>query len=176
MCRVLDVSASGYYGWKGRAPSRHAIDDAVLTERIRLLHAASDEIYGSPNIHAKLRDKGTRVGRKRLARLMRTAGLRGVSRRRGFVVTTQRERKLLPAHDLVNRAFTADGPNQLWVTDITYIPTLPGSSIWQSWSMSGAAHRRLVVRRDDDERSLVLAVLNLALKSRKRGAVIHNRD
>ena len=72
VCRVLDVSASGFYAWQGRAPSRHATQDAVLTERIRLLHAASDEIYGSPNIHAELRDEGTRVGRKRVARPMRT--------------------------------------------------------------------------------------------------------
>lgn len=66
MCRVLDVSASGYYAWHGRAPSRHALEDAVLSERIRLLHAESNELYGSPNLHAELRDEGTRVGRKRV--------------------------------------------------------------------------------------------------------------
>ena len=87
MCRVLDVSASGYYAWQGRAPSKRATQVALLTERIRVLHAASDENYGSPNIHADLRDEGTRVGRKRVARLMKVAGLRGVSRRRSFVVT-----------------------------------------------------------------------------------------
>ena len=64
MCRVLDVPPSGYYAWQGRAPSHHAIEDAVLTERIRLLLAASDELYGSPNLHAKLRDEGTRVGQE----------------------------------------------------------------------------------------------------------------
>ena len=93
LCRMLKVSPSGYYAWQQRPPSPRSLDDAVLTERIRAIHAASDENYGSPNIHAELRDEGTRVGRKRVARLMRSAGLRGVSRRRGFVVTTQRDPK-----------------------------------------------------------------------------------
>lgn len=73
-------------------------------------------LSGSPNIHADLRDEGTRVGHKRVARLMRVAGLRGVSRRRSFVVTTQRDHTQRPAPDLVNREFAAHGPNQLWVT------------------------------------------------------------
>jgi transposase InsO family protein len=92
-CRTLGVSVSGYYAWAQRAPSQRALDDAVLTERIRAIHLMSDGNYGSPNIHAELRDEGTRVGRKRVARLMRLAGIRGVSRRRGFVVTTQRDPK-----------------------------------------------------------------------------------
>jgi putative transposase len=102
------------------------MDDAVLIERIRQIHAASDEIYGNPNIHGELRDQGTRVGRKRVARLMRTTGLRGVSRRRRFVVTTRRDKDRRPAPDLVRRRFTADGPNQLWVADMTYVPTCAG--------------------------------------------------
>lgn len=132
MCRVLDVSSSGFYAWQGRAPSRHATDDAVLTERIRLLHAASDEIYGSPNIHAELRDQGTRVGRKRVARLMRTAGLRGVSRRRGFVVTTQRDRRQRPAPDLVNRS----SPPMARTMPIRLTPKTPIGSVraWRSAS------------------------------------------
>lgn len=106
-CRVLGVSASGYYAWVTRPPSQRALDDAVLTERIRAIHLASDGNYGSPNIHAELRDEGTRVGRKRVARLMRHAGIRGVSRRRSFVVTTQRDAKQRPAPDLVKRQFVA---------------------------------------------------------------------
>jgi putative transposase len=125
-CRTLGVSASGYYAWVKRAPSRRALDDAVLTERIRAIHAASDANYGSPNIHAELRDEGTHVGRKRVSRLMRQAGIRGVSRRRGFVVTTQRDPKQRPAPDLVNRRFVAEGPNELWVADMTYVPTWAG--------------------------------------------------
>jgi putative transposase len=103
------------------------MEDVVLTERIRAIHSASDETYGSPNIHAELRDEGTRVGRKRVARLMRQAHIRGVSRHRSFVVTTQRDPKQRPAPDLVNRRFVAEGPNRLWVADMTYVPTWAGS-------------------------------------------------
>ena len=176
MCRVLDVSASGYYAWHGRAPSRHAREDAVLTERIRLHHAESNELYGSPNIHAELRDEGTRVGRKRVARLMRAAGLRGVSRRRGFVVTTQRDRRQRPAPDLVNREFSADGPNQLWVADMTYIPTWAGfiylAVVVDVWS------RRIVGWSFGETMTaeLVLAALNMALMLRKPEGVIHHSD
>ena len=110
MCRVLGVSPSGYYAWRERAPSPRALEDAVLTERIRAIHSASDGNYGSPNIHAERRDEGTRVGRKRVARLMRRAHIRGVSRRRAFVVTTRRDVRQRPAPDLVNRRFVAAGP------------------------------------------------------------------
>ena len=176
MCRVLDVSASGYYAWQGRAPSKRATQDAVLTERIRLLHAASHEYYGSPNIHADLRDEGTLVGRKRVARLMRVAGLRGVSRRRSFVVTTQRDRRQRPAPDLVNREFTADGPNQLWVADMTYIPTWAGfiylAVVVDVWS------RRIVGWSFGETMTsdLVLAAPNMALELRKPEGVIHHSD
>ena len=107
LCRMLQVSPSGYYAWQDRPPSPRAMADAVLAERIRAIHAMSDGNYGSPNIHAELRDEDTRVGRKRIARLMRKAGLRGVTRRRGFVVTTRRDPKQRPAPDLVKREFTA---------------------------------------------------------------------
>jgi putative transposase len=176
MCRVLEVSASGYYAWQARAPSRHAIEDAVLTERIRLLHAASHEIYGSPNINAELRDQGTRVGRKRVARLMRSAGLRGVSRRRARVTTTRREVRQRPTPDLVNREFTADGPNQLWVADMTYIPTWAGfiylAVVVDVWS------RRIVGWSFGETMTseLVLAALNMALELRKPDDVIHHSD
>jgi putative transposase len=176
MCRVLDVSTSGFYAWHGRAPSRRAIDDAVLTERIRLLHAASDDIYGSPNIHAELRDEGTRVGRKRVARLMRATGLRGVSRRRAWVTTTRRDARQPPAPDLVKREFTADGPNQLWVADMTYIPTWAGfiylAVVVDVWS------RRIVGWSFGETMTsdLVLAALNMALALRKPEGVIHHSD
>ena len=126
MCKVLGVSSSGYYAWARRAPSKRAMEDVVLTERIRAIHIASDENYGSPNIHAELRDEGTRIGRKRVARLMRQAHIRGVSRRRSFVVTTRRDPSQRAAPDLVNRRFVAEGPNELWVADITYVPTWAG--------------------------------------------------
>lgn len=126
MCRVLDVSASGYYDWIGRAPSRRTIDDAVLLERIRTIHAESDGTYGRPRVHAELLERGVRVGGKRIARLMRSHAIRGVSRRRGYIVTTRRDQRQRPAPDLVNREFAASRPNQLWVADMTYVPTWAG--------------------------------------------------
>ena len=126
MCRVLKVSASGYYAWLDRAPSQRAIDNAVLTERIRAVHTESDATYGMPRVRAELVDQGVVVSRQRVARLMRAARIRGVSRRRGFVVTTQRDKDQQPAPDLVKREFTAEAANQLWVADMTYVPTWAG--------------------------------------------------
>ena len=126
LCQVLKVSPSGFYAWQKRAPSRRALEDPVLTARIRAIYAASDGTYGSPNIHAELRDEGTRVSCNRVARLMRAAHLRGVSRRHGFVVTARRDPKQRSAPDLVKRQFTAEAANQLWVADMTYVPTWAG--------------------------------------------------
>jgi putative transposase len=176
MCRVLQVSPSGFYAWQERPASPRALDDAVLTERIRQIHAASDAIYGSPNIHAELRDEGTRVGRKRVARLMRAAGLRGVSRRRSFVVTTRRDQDRRPAPDLVNRRFAAHAPNQLWVADMTYVPTWSGfvflAIVLDVWS------RRIVGWAIGEQMTsdLVLAALNMAMQQRKPKCVIHHSD
>ena len=176
MCRVLDVSASGYYAWQQRPPSKRVIADCVLTERIRAIHAASDQTYGSPNIHAELRDEGMRVGRKRVARLMRQAAIRGVSRRRGFVVTTRRDPRQPPAPDLVNRRFTADGPNQLWVADMTYVPTWAGfiflAIVLDVWS------RRVIGWAIGEQMTteLVLAALNMAIAQRRPTDVIHHSD
>jgi putative transposase len=126
MCQVLGVSSSGYYGWLKRVPSMRSVQNAVLVERIRTIHADSDATYGMPRVRAELLDQGVLASRKRVARLMRAHGLRGLSRRRGFVVTTQRDSKQRPAPDLVKRHFVADGPNQLWVADMTYVPTWAG--------------------------------------------------
>jgi putative transposase len=97
MCRVLKVSTSGYYAWRDRGPSRRAIDDAVMTERIRTIHAESDTTYGMPRVRAELIDQGVAISRKRVARLMRCARIRGVSRRRNFTVTTRRDPRDRPA-------------------------------------------------------------------------------
>ena len=138
MCRMLDVSTSGYYAWRDRTPSRRSIDDAVMTERIRTIHAESHTTYGMPRVRAELRDQGVIISRKRVARLMRCAKIRGVSRRRGYVVTTRRDARQRPAPDLVNRKFTAAGPNQLWVADMTYVPTWAGfiylATVLDVWS------------------------------------------
>lgn len=176
MCRVLGVSHSGYYDWLGRAPSKRAVDDAVLTARIRLAHAQSYETYGRPRIQAELAEQGVAVGGKRVARLMKAAGLQGVSRRRGFVVTTRRADERTPAPDLVQREFTAQAPNKLWVADMTYVPTWAGfvylAIVLDVWS-------RRVVGWSIGERmtaDLVLAAMSMALGQRKARGVIHHSD
>ena len=125
MSRLLGVSTSGYYAWKRREPSARAKANEQLLGRIRTHHVNSDGNYGSPRILKDLRAEGLTVGQKRVARLMRRAGLVGVSRRKGCW-TTVRDRHARPAPDLVQRTFVADAPNKLWVADITYVPTWTG--------------------------------------------------
>ena len=122
-CRVLRVSTSGYYEWRGRAPSARALADAELSAQIVEIHAMSRGTYGAPRVHAELRlGRGVRCGRKRVARLMRKDSLCGLYRRRG-----KRRRPLPPVHDdLVRRRFVADAPDRLWLTDITEHPTREG--------------------------------------------------
>lgn len=127
--------------------------DVQLTAQILASHARSDGTYGAPRIRQDLRDVGARVGQKRVARLMAHAAIRGVSRRR-FVTTTQRATTALPVPDLVQRDFTAAAPNQLWVADITYVPTWAGFlylavvldafSRWiVGWAMASASSDRV---------------------------------
>jgi putative transposase len=125
LCRVLQVSKSGYYAWLKRPASERATRDALLVPQIVASHERSDNTYGSPRILGDLQEAGERVGRKRVARLMREEGLIGVSRRR-FVITTKRSESESAAPDLVERKFIADRPNTLWVADITYVPTWAG--------------------------------------------------
>src|SRR6266571_353495 len=122
-CRMLRVSASGYYEQRDRPPSPRAVADQALTVQIREIHAFSRETYGAPRIHDELRlGRSVRCGRKRVARLMRNTHLRGVYRRR-----RNRTRPLPPVHDdLVRRRFVADAPDRLWLTDITEHPTREG--------------------------------------------------
>lgn len=126
LCRVLGVPRAAYYAWKDRRPSRRARQDAVLLERIRQAHKASKGTYGAPRIHAELRlADGIRVSRKRVARLLRTAGLQGTHRRRRRW-TTRRDPAARPAPDLVGRQFVAERPDRLWPTDIKQVDTLEG--------------------------------------------------
>ena len=138
MARVLGVSTAGYYAWLKRPPSARARVDAALLQRVRTVHATSRATYGRPRVHAELRAAGDRHRRKRIARLMREAGLVGISRRRGGPVTTRRDREARPALDLVDRNFSAASPNQLWVADITFIPTAAGflylAVVLDAWS------------------------------------------
>ena len=98
----------------------------ALTLQIHSAFTASDETYGMPRVRAQLRDEGIKASRKRVARLMRQNHWRGVSRRRSYCVTTQRDARQRPAPDLVNRQFVATDINQLWVADMTYLPTWAG--------------------------------------------------
>jgi putative transposase len=175
MCRVLEVSASGYYAWRRRMISVRRKEDEKLQQRIRVIHHRSRQTYGAPRIHAELKDEGTQVSRKRVARLMKAAGLAGVSRRKS-TTTTRRDRSARPAPDLVDRQFAADKPDALWVADITYIPTWVGFlylavvlDVWSrkivGWAM--ASHLRT---------SLVTAALDMAIVQRSPIDVIHHSD
>lgn len=175
-CRVLKISVSGFYAWRERKPSHRVIQNAVLTEQIRAAHAASDGTYGSARIRAELPNQGIHASNKRIARLMRLAWIRGVSRRRGFIATTRRDLGLARAPDLVQRRFLAEAPNQLWVADMTYVPTWAGfiylAVVIDVWS------RRVVgwSIREHMRAELVLAALNMALETRKPDAVVHHSD
>ena len=175
MCHTLGVSSSGYYAWTIRPPSKRAIEDAGMTERIRAFHARSRGTYGAPRIHQDLFEEGDRVGRKRIARLMRLAGLCGVSRRKGCR-TTIRNDDTCPAPDLVERNFTVTAPDQLWVADITYIPTWAGF-LYLAVVLDAFSRRIVGWAMETHLRTeLVLDALNMALWRRRPSAVIHHSD
>lgn len=175
MCRAFDVSRAGYYAWLGREPSARARADAALTAHVRTIHEDSRETYGAPRIHAELRDAGVHVSRKRVERLMRAAGLVGVSRRKA-ARTTFRDERVRPACDLVDRNFHADEPDQLWVADITYVPTWAGFLYLAV--VLDAFSRRIVgwAMGHDLRAQLVLDALNMALTQRRPANVIHHSD
>ncbi len=167
MCRLLDVSASGYYAWPERAPSARAVSDAELLEKIRAIHIASRGTYGAPRILHELRETHElHVSRKRVARLMREAGIQGVHRRKR-AHTTIRDDDARPAPDLVDRNFEVDRPDRLWVADITYVPT------WSSFLFLAvvldAFSRRIVgwAMATHLRTSLVLSALDMALFQRQ---------
>jgi putative transposase len=176
MCRVLEVSTSGYYDWLRRGPSKREREDARLLDEIRRSHEESKRTYGSPRVHQDLRENGENVGRKRVARLMKAEGLQGVTRRPS-TRTTKRDRDARRAPDLVERQFEADGPNKLWVADFTYVHTWAGFlylaivlDVWSrrivGWSMSASQRTE----------GLVVAALDMALARRQALGVIHHSD
>jgi putative transposase len=175
MCRVLGLSPSGFYAWQRRGLSARAKHDVTLTAQITGFHARSDGTYGAPRILRDLRDVGERVGQKRVARLMRAAGLVGVSRRR-FVTTTQRGPVGETVPDLVQRDFVATAPNQLWVADITYVPTWAGFLFLAV--VLDAFSRRIVgwAMATHLKTELVLAALEMARVQRRPAGVIHHSD
>ena len=175
ICRVLGVSPSGYYAWRKRPLSARARADVERSAQIAAIHRESRGTYGAPRVHAELAAHGVRVGRKRVARLMRRAGVHGVSRRKQFR-TTRRDETARPAPDLGRRQFEATAPNRLWVADITYMATGAGFlflavvlDVWSrrvvGWAM--AAHLRT---------ELVLDALDMALGRRRPQGVIHHSD
>ena len=150
--------------------------NATLTACIRQAHQASDETYGMPRIRAELADAGVVASRKRIARLMRINQIQGVSRRRAWCVTTERNKRERPAPDLVNRKFVATGINQLWVADMTYIPTWAG---FLYLAVVTDVYSRKVVGWAFGETmtaQLVISALNMALLTRKPESVIHHSD
>ena len=175
MCRILGVSRSGFYDWLKREPSPRSEANAVLLQVIREVHHESDGTYGAPRVHAELDERGFPASLNRVARVMREAGVQGVSPRK-WTRTTLRAGKGRAGPDLVDRDFTATGPNQLWVADITYVPTWAGflylaivMDVWSrrivGWAM--ATHLRT---------ELVLEALDMALERRRPRGVIHHSD
>jgi putative transposase len=177
MCRVLEVSRSGFHAWAARKPSPRAVADARLTGRIAEIHTGSLKTYGSPRVHAELRlEDGVRVGRKRVERLMRLAGLSGqLKRRRGK--TTISVQGVRTAPDLVERDFNPTEPNRLWCADITYIRT------WEGWlylaSVMDCYSRRIVgwAMADHLRAELVLDALEMAVARRRPDTgLVHHSD
>lgn len=175
ICRVLRVSPSGFYAWQKRPPSARTARDEALVPQIVVSHARSDATYGAPRILEDLREAGERVGQKRVARLMATHGIRGVSRRRG-TTTTRRGPEETSASDLVQRDFTATAPNQLWVADITYVPTWAGFLFLAV--VLDAFSRRIIgwAMATHLKTALVLDALEMAYTQRRPDDVIHHSD
>jgi putative transposase len=176
LCRLLGVSRSGYYAWRHRPLSERARFDAVLSEKIEMIHRNSRATYGAPRVHAELRSIGIRCGRKQIARLMRQAKLRGCLRSRRMR-TTHRLTLRQAAPDLVGRNFAAEEPDRLWVADITYVRSKEGfvylafildacSRRVVGWSM--ATHLRT---------ELVVDALQMAIARRKPApGLVHHSD
>jgi putative transposase len=178
LCRLLRVSRSGFYAWLSRPTSPRALADEVLTEQIRTVFKDNRKVYGSPRIHVELAEDGVHVGRKRVARLMKAADIVGCHRRKRSFSITKQNPKADVAPDLVDRKFVATAPNQLWVADVTYVPTVQGwlylacvtdvfSRMVLGWSM--ASHRKT---------DLVVDAVTMAVH--RRGGhvpgVIHHSD
>jgi len=178
LCRLLKVSTSGYYAWAARPPSAREVADGVLTIKIQTAFEANRKVYGAPRIQAELADADVHVGRKRIARLMRQAGIVGCHRRKHRVGTKQNPNAVVAPPDLVDRHFTATAPNQLWVAAVTYVPTTQGwlylacvtdvfSRMILGWSM--ASHRKT---------DLVVDAVTMAVHRRggKVPGVVHHSD
>jgi transposase InsO family protein len=179
MCAVLDVSPSGYYASRKRSPSARAIADERLLLNIRIAHAKSDGSYGAPRVQRELQDDGVSVGTKRVARLMRQDGLQGRAPRGWRPATTDSAHAHPIAPNLLARQFDVHGValNQVWVSDITYVPTRAG---WVYLAtVLDLASRRVVgwAMRDTLDAELAIGALHMALSARRPApGLIHHSD
>jgi len=170
MCRVLQVSRAGYYAWCKRPAAQHTQEDQRLELEVAAIYRESRGRYGSPRVHAELRERGQRTGRKRVARLMRTAGLRA-REHHCYRCTTDSRHGMAIKQNLLDRQFTMPAPNCGWVTDITYLWTLEG---WLSLAVILDLFSRRVVAwalNERLERGIVLDALKMALQDRPRRMV-----
>lgn len=176
MCRLFEVSKSGYYAWLRRPESRRKTEDKELSELVKKIHEDSHGEYGSPKVHEELRRQGKRCGRKRVARLMRKDGLRAKTVRK-FKATTNSDHHLPVADNLLDRDFSPTEPNKAWVADITYIWTNEG---WLYLAVVLDLYSRAVVGWSMSERmtrSLVIDAFILAAKRRDPPpGLIHHSD
>jgi putative transposase len=177
MCRVLDVSTSGYYAWRKRQPSPRAQANATLVAQIRQVHQASKQRYGSPRVQRELQALGYRCTQKRVARLMQVHGIRGKCKQRRQVRTTDSQHHLPVAANWLAQQFTAAGPNQKWLADITYIPTAEG---WLYLAGVMDLYSRKIVGWAMDERmttNLVTRALHMACRRRQPApGLLHHSD
>jgi putative transposase len=176
LCRVLEVSRSGYYQWAEGEVSERRREDAKLRVEIAAIHRESGGTYGSPRVHVEMNERGFEIGRHRVARLMREMGLAGCLPRR-FRVTTDSSHNLGFAPDLVQRDFEPSGPNQTWASDITYVWTDEG---WAYLAVVLDLYSRKVVGwalADHMRAELVLDALDRALATREiDGEIVHHSD
>jgi putative transposase len=175
LCRLHNVSESGYYAWLKRKPSSRVLANLALGDRIEAIHRQSRSTYGRPRIQAELKDDGIRTSDKRVARLMRERHCYGASRRK-WITTTTRDRDATVSTDLVKRDFTATLPNQLWVADITYVPTYAGFLFLAV--VLDVCSRRVVgwAMANHMRKELVVDALNMAIYRRRPKAVVHHSD
>ena len=176
LCGVLHIARSGYYAWARRGVSARATADKALSDQITLIHERSRHTYGAPRVHAALRASGVRCGSRRVARLMRAAGLAGCRRCRR-ARTTAADPGRVPAPNLVAGAFAAPVANRLWLGDITYVPT------WEGWLyvavLLDACSRRVVgwAMADHLRTELAAEALTMALQARRPAAgLVHHTD
>jgi putative transposase len=175
LCEVLGVSSSGFYGWVDRPPSARSHRHETLVRRIRHVHLKSRQLYGSPKVHAELKQLGECVGRNTVARLMRHHGIYAkVSQR--YVVTTESKGTRKPAGNLLDRQFRADRPDEKWVSDVTFIPTREG---WLFLATVMDLYSRRIIGWAMGERNttaLIVSALSMALSGRGplSGVLLHS--